>query len=186
MPAERKLFPEDLLASVRDGRLARECAAMRQASPYRVVIVERQGSYTIDNHLRIKGRPSDWTKAGVRNLLGSIRYVEGCDIEFSDDILDTIEVLKEIQRYFDEEKHLSLRIRSKFESNWVIPIYEERLTHFYQGLPGISIILARKLAEKFPNPMSLFSASVEDIDTITLFGRKRAERIMNFLHGKFE
>lgn len=180
--AERKFFPDDMMSSARDGRLAKELAAIREACQYGVLIAEGEAKYTTEGKLRIGNRPSAWTRAGVRNLFRSIRYVEGVDVEYSANILDTVEVLKELQRYFDTDVHVSLRTRPKFESSWYLPVYEERLIHFYQGLPGISIILARKLAERFPSPMSLFSAAKEELMEVGKFGQLRAGKIIQFLH----
>lgn len=184
---ERKFFPDDLLASVRDGRLARECAAMRQNAPFRFVIIEGRGRYTRDGKLRVgrRKKPSAWTRAGVRNLTRSIRFVEGADIEYSDNIVDTVGILKELQRYFDNPTHVGLRTRPGFESDWPIPTYQERFIYWLQGCgPGISIIRARALANHFKNPMELMVASVEDLTEVSGIGKKLAPVIYNFLRGE--
>ena len=182
--AERKRFPEDFVASVQDGRMAKECAAMRQDSSFRFLIVEGKGNYDKDNRLFLGGRSSRWTKSGIRNLYRSIRFVEGIDIEFTDSIVDTVDCLVELQHYFDTENHVSLRNRQTFESNWLIPVYEEQLTYFYQGLPGIKIVRARKLSKEFPNPMNLFSATVERLKQVDGIGDKLASGIYGFLRGE--
>lgn len=184
VPIERKVHPSDLLASVSDGRLARECAAMRQASKFPIVLLEGNPQYTHDNKLRLPGRESRWGKAGIRNLIRSIEFVEGCYIERSDNIQDTVEVLKELQKYFDQKDHLSLRVRQGMEAAWLTPTYEERLTYFYQGLPGISVKLSRMLCERFNSPINLFSATSEQIQEIPGFGKGRANSITKFLQGE--
>lgn len=181
---ERKKFPSDFLASVEDSRLAKECASMRADSGYRILIVEGKGKYTKDGYLKRGTKVTRWTKSGIRNLMRSIRYVEATDIEFSDNIEGTVEILKELQEYFDADTHLSIRSRRKFTScTQFVPTYEERFNFFLQGLPSINIIRARALAGVFKSPMEVFSASVEDLKSIKGIGGKTATSIYNFLRG---
>ena len=184
VPVERKRFPEDFVASVQDGRMARECAAMRQDSEYRFLIVEGRDIYTRGGLLLIGDRPSRWTRTGIRNMCRSIRFVEGVDIEFTENIPDTVDCLVELQHYFDVESHVSLRRRSTFESDWLVPTAEERMVFWLQGLPSISVVRARKLAELFPNPMAVFSASVEQLKEVDGIGDKLATGIYRFLRGE--
>lgn len=187
--AERKAVPGDLLASVTDGRLARECAAMREEAQYRFLIHEGRILYTPDGYVKDGHIQRRWTRTGVRNLLRSIRFVEGADIEFSDNIEDTINVLREIHGYFNNE-HGSYRARPRLESNWPVTLYEERYMYWLQGLPtteygrGIGPSRAKRVAQVFPNPSSLFSASVEGIVTVSGIGERTAKGIWEFLHGK--
>ena len=182
---ERKKFPSDLITSVNDGRLARECAAMREIGTFRVVIFEGKPRYTIDDKLRVGAKVSNWSRSRIRNLRRSIRYVEACDIEDTTDIKDTIKCVRELQAYFDNPKHLSIRIRPNIETSWFRPTYEERLVYFYQGLPGVSIMRSRALAENFVNPMKLFKAASEDIMKIRGFSKVLSENISNFLDGRY-
>ena len=189
VPCERKKIPDDLMASIGDGRLAKECAAMRQESEFRVVILEGRFSYTSDDRLRIGNRPSRWTRKAVRNIIRSIKYVEGCDIEYSDNILDTVEVLKELQAYFDKDKHLSLRIRPRFESSWLVPVYEERFIYWLQGCGfGISVVRARAISQVFKTPMEVGQAYVdgtlaEKLVSIPGIGKTLAKGFVEFWEG---
>lgn len=183
IPIERKKFPSDFIASVEDGRLARECAHMREDAEYRILIKEGKGKYTRDGFLKRGSKVTRWTKQGIRNLMRSIRYVEAVDIEFSDNIEGTVEILKELQEYFDSDTHLSIRSRKKFEScTQFIPTYEERFNFWLQGLPRVNIMRARALASVFATPMALFGASVEDLSKVKSISGKPAKGIYSFLH----
>ena len=187
---ERKFFPDDLIASVRDGRLAKECAAMRQNAQFCFVIKEGRGRYTRDGKLKIGNKPSSWTRSGVRNLLRSIRFVEGAGIEESANIKDTIEILKELQRYFDNPTHVGIRVRPSFESNWPVPVYEERFVYWLQGCgQGISIIRARAIAKEFKNPLEIATAYMDGtlhdrLTSISGIGSKIANSISSFWRGE--
>ena len=180
---ERKKFPGDFLASVADGRLARECASMREAADYGVVISEGKPRYK-DSRLLSGRKILNWNKKAIRNLYRSIRYVESCDVEFSDNIQDTVQILLELQQYFDKEKHLSIRNRSGFDSAWPYPTYRERFVYWIQGCgAGIKASRAEEIANIFHSPMELFNASVSDIRQVPGIGSKMSESIYNFLRG---
>ena len=181
--AERKKSPGDLLASVTDGRLARECASMEEEADYRFLISEGRIHYTKDKHVIDGKYSSHWTKTSIRNLFRSIRFVEGVDIEFSANIPDTVQVLRELQKYFDTSKHGSFRARPGIQKDWPVITYEERFLFWIQGLPQISRIRAGKIASRFQNPSELFSATYEDWIKIPRLGDKTIEPIYRFLHG---
>ena len=181
--AERKKFPGDFIASVSDGRLARECAAMREIGDYRIVISEGRPKYK--NGKLMSGRKVlDWNKQAIRNLYRSIRYVEACDVEFSDNIQDTVTILLELQQYFDKKRHFSIRNRLGLSSAWPYSTYHEKFIYWIQGCgAGIKASRAERIAGAFHNPMELFNASVKDIMQVSGIGSKMAESIYNFLRG---
>jgi len=163
IPRERKVFPGDFLASIGDGRFAKECAAMREISQYPGIILEGSPNYNSEGILRVNGRFSRWNKKGIRNMIRSLKYVESCDVEWSDSIEDTVEILKENQEYFDNPRHLSLRRRQKFESDWYSPVYEERFIFWLQGCgKGISVTRARLISQKFKTPMEVGQAFADE------------------------
>ena len=175
---------EDFVASITDGRLSKEFALMREASNFPILLLEGNFRYTIDDKLRMGGKGSRYTKQSIQKILWSIEYCEGMSICYSDNIKDTIQKVHWLQNWMDKEEHLSLRVRPKFESSWLVPTGEERFIFFLQGLPGISIIRARALAKKFVNPVVLFSASIEEIMEVAGIGQTIATKIYNFLQGE--
>lgn len=157
IPIERKHFPSDFLASVTDGRLAAQCASMRDVSQFPIIIKEGRGQFDIRDNLILNNAPSKWTKKGIRNLIRSLQLVEMCYIEETDNIKDTAERLLELQDYFDDPKHISLRARPPLDSDWLIPTYKEKYMYWLQGLPGIKISRAKLIADKYTNPTVLLS-----------------------------
>lgn len=57
------------------------------------------------------------------------------------------------------------------------------MRYFYDGLPGIAVVGAQKLADRFPSPMNLYQASVEEIMEIKGMGKVVSQGIHNFLRG---
>jgi len=179
---ERKRFPKDLLDSLKDGRLTRECAAIRETCDFGIIILEGKGKYNKSGELIYGNHPSGFTRVGVRNLFRSIRYVEGMDIEFTASVYETAELLQEVEQYFNN-KHLSTRKRKGIMAELFTPMYQERLLHFYQGLPGISINLATEIAKVYPSPISFITDGREKWVEIKGVGQHIADRIHYFLQG---
>lgn len=180
IPIERKT-PSDLIASISDGRLARELRAMREESRFYIVLLHGRFTYNKDDELVMRGHGRKWTKKGVRNLLRTIELVEGAKLEYAETDEELVKVVQELQEYFDKTHHLSLKIRAGLETNWLVPTREEKVRHFYQGLPSISAIRARTLAKVFASPLDLFGASIDDLMKLPGFGRNLATGVYDFL-----
>lgn len=177
---QRKKFPGDFLASIQDGRLVKELAQLRELE-FRIILLEGKPRYTKDGVLLNGRRHSAYTRTGFRNLCRSLQYVEGCYIEWSSNIPDTIAVLKELQGYFDKGLHASLHARHRFESKLFVPSRQERLQFFYQGLPAISVVRSIKLSEVYESPIDLFNAEISDLSKIHGIGKNIATGIYNFI-----
>ena len=183
---ERKSMPGDLLASVSDGRLAREITNMKLRSEFQVLLLgPGQLVYDKDLYVTEQGFTRGWTKWGLENLLRTIQYTEGLYLEpplgYVYDLPEMVRTVQEIQQYFDCTHHTSTRGRDKLNSDWLVPTAFERVSHFYQGLPSISVVRAQTLAKAFPRPMQLYEADGEALRMVKGIGPKLSKRIYNFL-----
>jgi len=77
---------------------------------------------------------------------------------------------------------VSLFTRPKLQGLWGKPTPNEQICYFYQGVPGVGVVLAQTLAGAFPCPAALAAASLDDLKVIPGIGRQRAERVFRFLH----
>jgi len=181
---ERKQCPGDLLSSVDDGRLNREILAMREECTISIVLLHGIIRYNKNDTVKLGKRTSyHWTRKGINNLLRTIQYVEGCYLEHARNSTELVQVVHDLQVYFDRKEHNSLKGRPRIQTNWLVPSRDERIVYFYSGLPGLGITGARRLYERFRSPMQLYSASVEEILEVPRFGRALATGIYNFLRG---
>ena len=183
---ERKKVPDDLLASVTDGRLNREILAMREETQIQILLIHGKMKFNKDGTLKTwRRRPQryGWTEKGITNLKRTIRYVEGLYIEEAKNNYELVQVVNDLQSYFDEKNHLSLKSRSRIETSWFVPSRGERVIHYYDGLPGVATIGAKKLYDRFPSPMQLYEATVDDLLQIPGIGKVMANSIYNFLRG---
>jgi ERCC4-type nuclease len=108
---QRKAFPDDFLASIDDGRLARELAMLsRTECP--VLIVEGRPQWTADGHL-MASWTSRWTRQQIRNLMRSVWLTHGVMVEHTDNINDTATAVIELETWFRKKVHRSLLSRPK-------------------------------------------------------------------------
>ena len=184
LPMERKKVPGDLLSSVTDGRLKRELDAMRVVSPFNIILLHGTFSYRKDDSVVMYGNKGrNWTKRGVRNLLRTLQYVEGCYIEQAETDEELVQVVHELQDYFDKDLHLSFKTRCGIQTDWLIPSKQEKIMYFYQGLPEVKAIRAKALSERFPSPLDLYQASIEQLMEVSGIGKKLATGIYEFLRS---
>ena len=183
---ERKKVPDDLLASVQDGRLNREILAMREETQIQILLLHGRINYNPNGSLKTwRNRPQryNWSRKGITNLLRTIRYVEGLYVEEAKNNAELVQLVYDLQLYFDQKHHLSIKSRPRIETSWFLPSHAERVIYFYSGLPGIATIGAKKFYDKFPSPLELFGASVEQIAEISGIGKSTATSVHNFLRG---
>lgn len=187
LPVERKAVPGDLLASAQDGRLQRELTAMREVSEHYIVLLHGEIKYKqnglVDREYRKQSNEKGWTRKGVRNLLRSLEYVEGAHIEWAKNDRELIEIVHELQEYFDSLNHSSLRTRPVFREKGrkLKDAKRTRVINFYQGLPECKYGRAKLLYDAFPNPTDLYKASVGDIYKVKGFGEVLSQNIYDFL-----
>ncbi len=186
LPMERKAIPGDLIASVTDGRLQRELIAMREVNPkFQLLILHGTFEFRRNDDLVMPSKHMKvWTKKGIRNLIRSLRVMEGVLVDQAETDRDLVNVVNEWQVYLDTDVHRSLRARPRLESDWFTPTRTERVRYFYEGIkPGISVVTAKALEKRYHNPIDLYAASVENLMQVDGIGRTTAVRIYNFLRG---
>jgi ERCC4-type nuclease len=178
---QRKEVPSDFLASLEDGRLARELPLLARGVDFPIVLLEGTFLYDANDCLRVDGRPTRYKRLGIKRLLRSVFCSYGIYVEYSPSLSATPTVVRELVDYFGHE-HTSLFTRPKLQGLWGKPTPNEQICYFYQGVPGVGVVLAQTLAGTFPSPASLLTASLDDLKTIPGIGKQRAERIFRFLH----
>jgi len=181
---ERKAVPSDLIASVDDGRLRKELIAMREECDFQVIMLHGIMRFDSNSQLILGNkRRSRWTRTGIRNLRRTLEWVEGCYVEQVPNDRELVEAIEDLQYYLDKGKHLSLKGRPGIQRDWILPTKVERVLHFYDGIPGIAPVRAKALALAFPEPMSIYEASIDNIAGVQGIGKPTAKKIYNFLRG---
>lgn len=183
---ERKHMPEDLLASMSDGRLNREVQALLEnieKGGRSYLLLEGKLECDSYSHIISGHKVTGWEIDKVSERLSSIQDV-GIKILYSPSLHETALVLISQMRWELKGSHKSIHTRpGPDKDSWgTRPSYSNYILWSYQGCPGISSILAEILYKRASTWEELIKLSVEDIKQLNHFGSKRAERLWKFLH----
>ncbi|MGC9030091.1 MAG: ERCC4 domain-containing protein [Desulfomonilaceae bacterium] len=176
---QRKTIP-DLLASLEDGRLARETAMLKRVD-VPVLIVEGRPEFTGDGHL-IHAYQSQYTKEQIRNLLRSI-YHEGILVEHTDSTEDTVAAVFEMEKYYSKSVHRSLATRPKTaaKTDWGTRYDRDWAIFLLQGFPGVGPVLAAAIFDHFGEVPLAWTCRKKDLEKVEGIGRRRVEILWNAL-----
>jgi ERCC4-type nuclease len=181
MAIQRKAFPDDLLASLDDGRLARELALLsRTECP--VLIVEGRPHWTADGHL-MASWASRWTRQQLRNLIRSVWLTHGVMVEYTDDINDTADSVVELDKWFRKKVHRSLLTRPKqaARDSWGTSSLEDVMKFLLQGFPGIGTVLADAILERFRRVPLSWNCTLDELKSVPGIGNRRAKELWELL-----
>lgn len=170
---QRKAFPQDFFASIRDGRLARELTLMHKLT-YRVLVVEGDMEFTADGHLWAAFY-SRYTKSQIRNMLRSV-WLSGVFIERTSSVQDTANFVVETDSYFRDPVHRSLFSRSKSPAldGWGMRTEQGMAEFMLQGLPGIGVTLACEIVSYFKRIPLRWDCTLDDLKLVPGIGDKKA------------
>jgi len=177
---QRKKFPDDLLASLGDGRLYTQLPKMA-ALDRSVLIFEGLGKWTLDGEL-ITPYARSFTRQGFYSLKSSIMWEFGVHIETTRDLADTVDYLKALELWATKPKHTSLRTRPGAPRNsWGDTGLREQAMHMIQGLPGIGVELAGRIYDHFGRIPLRWDCTKTDLLAVPGVGKIKAQKIWEAL-----
>jgi ERCC4-type nuclease len=174
----------DLLASVRDGRLTRELAMMG-ALTFKWLVVEGSIKFTGEGHLiqsRGRGRGQTWTRDQWEGLLASVQ-ARGCWVTYTSSVADTGRVLEILQRWTRKPKHSTLDGRPGPMSMWGKPGSREWAIHLLQGFEGIGPELAGRIFDACGGVPMRWSVDAKTLRAIDGLGPKKVAALIGALNG---
>ncbi len=169
----------DLVASLRDDRIARELAQL-QAADRAVLIIEGDWRWDTEGRCRLKGHDHGFLRSQLDGVCLSLQ-ANGIWVMHTTGIADTIRLLSQIETFFTREKHTSLFTRPKSGSPWGNARSRDWSAHVYQSFPGIGIDTAYALYDKVGLPLH-WDADV-DFESVPGVGKKRAAALKGALNG---
>lgn len=168
----------DLVASMQDGRLAKEMAQMKRLD-FGMLIVEGQVRFTLDGELIKNGYGQRITKAGLRGILWSVQ-ARGYSVQSTETMVDTFETIQMFETYVRKGKHQALDRRPGPISVWGNPNNRDYQTHLVMGLPGVGPELAERIVDKLGMPFG-WKITEGDLMTVQGIGVKKAHQIYKCL-----
>jgi ERCC4-type nuclease len=173
---------KDFVASVNDGRLAKEIGQMQQVS-MPIIIIEGKIRYTTENVLIWNSWGQEITKPAFRGMIWSIMN-KGVNIQYTVDADDTVVFIAQYAAWTRKDKHESMVKRTGPVNAWGKPDNKDYQIHLLQGLPGVGVGLATKIVEKFGGIPWQWTCTIEQLMEVDGVGKKKASMIWNALQMK--
>lgn len=172
---QRKKFPNDLLASLSDGRLYQQVHQM-VALDRAVIVLEGYGKWTMDGELMDF---QQFTKRQLYSLIASLAFEFGIEVLMVRDMRETIEFLESLESWAKKEKHQSLRSRpGPAKDSWGQVGIREVGIHLLQSFPGMGPELAGRVYDHFQGvPLSWDFNGADKLTEVQGIGKAKAESI---------
>jgi ERCC4-type nuclease len=179
---QRKEF-KDLLASVADGRLAREVQQIQRCK-IAFLIVEGKPRWSPDGACMIRYY-TQWTRAQYRSLLRSVQGRE-IFVEHSDSMKDTVALVGEMSRWVGKGDHASLDRRPKPKGDtWGRMTDKAWACHLLQSVDGIGPKAAAAIYDYFGGALPIaLTTDVKTLEKVPGVGPGTAKKILRAFTGK--
>ena len=181
---QRKVFPNDLEASLGDGRLAKEVQQI-QSIDQAFLVLEGFGQWTIEGEPI--GTYHRLTKESMFGLLTSVSVLYDMPTYRVRDQNETIEVIRAIKKWTENPDHQKGRSSldrrpSSPKTKWGTRDSRSWQIHFLQGFDGIGPVQAEAIIDHYGKiPMRWDLQTMYDLTDIKGIGPKTAERLWDAL-----
>jgi ERCC4-type nuclease len=175
---------KDLIASVQDGRLAKEVMQMSACNRLhiKVLLVEGKAQWTTDGVFMSNGFGASWTLAKHRSILWSAR-LEGLWVDYTDSIVETRIWLRMMEQWAGKAKHNALSRRPGALGVWGRPDSREWGIHTLQSFPGIGPETAASIYDHFGTLPLVWNVTEAQLLKVKGVGKKRAREIWGSLNN---
>lgn len=179
---QRKAFPGDYLASRGDGRLATSLTKLTQCE-IRILVLEGQPKWTTSGAL--VHSHANLQRAHLRSQLFTASIEYGIVPMWTDDVLDTCDLIRDLARWLDKDRHHSLEARpGPFKPEGQRTFSErDRAVHLLQGFDGIGPELAGKIYDHFGRVPLRWTATPDELAEVERMGPIKVKRIMQLVKG---
>lgn len=177
---------DDLVSSLKDGRLQREVAQMTADNGVSMphLIVEGQIRFTSEGVLIRDGWGQDFTRRQWRGLMWSLQQA-GISITYATTQRETVEIIADLYAWSQKERHGSLRSRPGPEvGEWGTRGSRAWQRHLLQGFDGIGPEIADAIVEHFGGVPLQWTADVVEMLAVKGLGPKRVETLLRALDGE--
>lgn len=179
---QRKEVPHDFVSSMYDGRLTRETDLLAKHCQFSRIICENRFRYYPDTTLvmdkAVKKPPK---KSQVRGMLLDISIIKGIQVDYTEDLDDTVSYIRSIVSFMEKDKHLGLYNRPSAQGQWIKPNADEVQLWLLQSFPGIGPATADSIVQKFGNVPLEWTCTLEELQSIPKLSKARATEMFNSL-----
>lgn len=173
---------KDFLASMFDGRLAKEVGQMRGRITCPMLIMEGRLTYSNDGTLMNNSYGRKVTRQAIEGMVFSLHY-EGVAVMHSDGVAGTAATIDNYARWSQKDSHTSLRRRPGPEvaSMWGGATNQDWARHLLMGFEGIGPEVADAILKHFGGLPLAFMCTEKDLLSVPGIGPKRAKSMIDAL-----
>lgn len=173
---------KDLIASVEDGRLAREIPMMRALDvPW--IVVEGWPQTANDGTIIDKRFGRAWSVQSIAKILWGMQ-VQGIAFDRTVDVAGTVQWVTAMVEWSRKDKHGSVMVRPGPTGMWGHRNDRDWGVHLLQGLDGVGVELAGRIWDHFGKVPWTWDVGVKELMEVPGIGKKKAEKMMRALDGK--
>jgi len=170
---------KDFIASIQDGRLARE-VAMMQPLPIPVVVLEGKLRYTTDGTLMVNKWSSNITRTQLDGMIMSLME-KGIHTVWTETTVDTARWVRSFAQWSMKARHGSLVRRPGPTSPWGSVTNEDWAVHFLQGIDGLGSEKARAIVRHFGGVPMSWDVTEKQLREVEGIGPTIARRMISAL-----
>jgi len=174
---QRKRFPEDLLASIEDGRLSDQLTKMAPLDRPCVVLIGYP-AWTRDGELVFRSYSGrSWNFDSIWGAVASIAFEAGVGTFWVRDEGEFVDLVKTMDRWNHREKHSTVRTRSRARAKgWGMSVRLQQ-AHFLQGLPAVGPELAERIVAHFGGIPMRWTVKAKDLMAVPGVGKVKAAKL---------
>ncbi len=174
---QRKQFPNDLIASLGDGRLYDQIRKMTELT-HAILILEGYGQWTADGQL-VSPHVS-FTRDQLQGLMMSLSFEFDIQVFQVRNIDETIRLLTNLEKWVHKPEHLSLLRRpGPSKDSWNQKSERMNGVHLLQSFPGVGPTIAGRIYDFYGKvPMSWDEVDLTDVPGV---GKERASQMKEAL-----
>lgn len=174
----------DLLASMQDGRLAKELGQMQSGVAQGYVLVEKLPRWTLDGELvdtNWSGRP--FTFKAWCGLIASICSIPNVTVYQTADIRQTCTTILHLVDYTAKTSHNTATSRPGATGKWGTASSRDWGLHLLQGFPGIGPEVAGAIYDTFGGVPFTWGVTEADLLRVPGVGKTRAKKLIAALES---
>lgn len=173
---QRKEFPNDFVASMRDGRLAKELAQMARLD-VAILLIEGYGTWTNDG----QNLEQAISKQQLWNYIVSASLARGIIVYQVASEADGAAFIGSVYEWSRKPVHRSLMSRPKPVGKWGQRGNRDWELHVLQSFEGIGPGVAGKILDHFGGLPLAWTVGVDEMMKVDGIGKKRAEALTRSL-----
>lgn len=170
---------KDFIASIQDGRLAREVAMMKPL-PIAVVVIEGRIKWSTDGVLMVGNWSTSVTRAQYEGMIMSLMSKQ-VHVVHTQDTRDTARWTRQFAQWSTKARHASLDRRPGPVSPWGHISDEDWAVHFLQGIDGLGSEKARAVVKHFGKVPIAWEVTEQELMAVKGIGKVLARKMLNAL-----